>query len=385
MKKILSLILTALLAFGVVGCSNKDNSAERYPKSFEGEYTLYDYEDYASNIEILHLSENFGILTQNDDKQFVKSGSSSLKITPQGSKLSTKKPYFILPMTSDRFHFSYQDFTKMYSVKCSIYNGATEEIPVSVGMTLSPDYKELSSYFENYSLKTGWNEIEYVIWNGAQLKGVSGIYFRFDNYAASGKTAPQLYMDDFKLVQKSYINRLVENQPVEEGELCKIHDFSSLEYFSIAGYGSTYQAEWVSDSDLELIEGDYTGKAVKFTMPIYIFGLLLQPRISRNIFLDYIAEGYTKLTFYVAAEVENNKNMYLFAEAPTAYQGPMIKLPKLTWQKITIDITDENMYTIYKNEGVRLIGLYMDPPDWYDDSGNRTTMHIYVGDITLEK
>ena len=52
-------------------------------------------------------------------------------------------------MTSDRFHFSYQDFTKMYSVKCSIYNGATEEIPVSVGMTLSPDYKELSSYFEN--------------------------------------------------------------------------------------------------------------------------------------------------------------------------------------------------------------------------------------------
>ncbi len=384
MKKFLIIFLVSILLLNTVACGDK-KSTTQYPDKISGEYTLYDYENYGSNIEILRVSEYFGRLVKNDDLTYVKKGKSSLKINPMGSKLTTKKPYFIIPTTSERFNFSYQDFSQIYSVKCSIFNAEDYEVPVSIGMALSADYSSLSAYFETFKLKNGWNEIEYVIWNGAQLKNISGIYLRFNNYACNGQSSPNIYLDEFKLVQKDNLNRFVENQPVVDGELCKIQDFNSLQYFSIAGYGKNYQAEWVSNEDLQRISGDYQGKAIKFTMPIYIFGLLLQPRISRDMFLDSVAEGYSKLSFYVAAEVENDKDIFLISESTTAYQGSTTKLLKLTWRKITIDITDENLYTLYKDEGIRLIGLYMMQTDWYDVGGNRTTMHVYVGDIMLEK
>jgi hypothetical protein len=384
MKKGLSMILIIILLVGIVGCGKEKTPSYMRSKDIKGEYLLYDYEEYGRNFEILKLSENFGSLKKNNDKTYTKSGNSSLEIKPKGNRFKTTKPYFIIPTISERFNFGFSDFKDIYSVKFSIYNVGEDEVSVSVGMVLSSDYKSLSAYFETYALKSGWNEIEYVIWDGAQLSGVSGIYLKFDNYACTGKQEPTLYLDDFKLVQKDGLMRFIEIKDKEDGEICKIHDFSSLSYFGIAGYGDTYKAEWVSNTDLENMQGDYTGKAVKFTMPIHAFALFLTPRITREVFFDSVTEGYSKLTFYVALDIENGKPVHIFSDN-TAYTGPTVKMEPLTWKKITVDITEKNKYSLYNEIGMRLVGVYVEPQAMYDSNGNMTTIHAYLGDIFLEK
>lgn len=395
MKKIISFILAFTCLLGVTGCSSNKEETVRYPEKIKGEFTLYDYEDYGSNFEIIRLSDNFGSLNKSNDNSYAKSGSSSLHIRPAGSKLTPTKPYFMIPTTSERFNFGYEDFSEIYSVKCSIYNASEKNVSLAIGMVLTPDYQTISSYFESFVLKNGWNEVEYVIWNGAQMKGVAGIYFRFDNYACYGQSSPDLYMDDVKLVQKDNINRYVENNPVEDGELCKVNDFSSLQYYSITGFGSKYAPEWVDENELNTIKGDYDGKAIKFTMPIHYFRLQLKPRISREIFLDNIVEGYRKFSFYVAISAENGKPAHFIAssEKTSAYQGNSIlnstendkTVGELKWQKITIDITEENMYNLYGDKGIELIGCYLSTDYRYDAAGNKTILNVYVGDIQMEK
>ena len=178
-KKLTVLLSVALTLVSATACGESPANQTGRPDEIQGAYTLYDYENYCENFELLRISENFGVLSKNNEEDYVKSGNSSLKIQPSGSVLKNTKPHFVVPTVSERYNYNYSNFNEIYSVQCSIYNAEAYEVSVSIGMSLSVDYKTLSAYYETFTLQSGWNELEYVIWDGAQLKNVSGIYFRF--------------------------------------------------------------------------------------------------------------------------------------------------------------------------------------------------------------
>ena len=389
MKKILFFIafIVALNAtLFAIGCGSSEAAdPEKYPKKPSGEFTLYDFEQYAPDFELIHISTGFGRLSQNIEEQYVKSGKASLKIEPQGLKKTNEKPYFSMSTLSNKFSYNYMDFNNVSNVKLSFYNAEEYDVSVEIGLTLNSDRTLLSSYFSSYILKTGWNDVVYEIWDGAKLNTVTGIYCRFDNYLYKNLESPKIYLDDLII---GYVPNLVRNPVINEvleNELCKIYDFSSLDYFSIGGYGTQYQAEWVSEDVLSQIKGDYTGKAVRFSMPISVFCLTVSPRITVEQCKELIVEGYNRISCWVYAEAENGKDVKLLEDKNTLYAGATYVIPNKKWVKITVEVNSDNIDNYFVDGEIRLTGIYMSVGDRYNQDGSQAKIFGYIGDVMLER
>ena len=87
MKKTLSAVLACLLLFaavGLAGCADRPQREEALEETNPNVVTLYDFEDYLTGVEPLILLNYFGTVSLNTDAQYVRHGSGSLKMVPEG-------------------------------------------------------------------------------------------------------------------------------------------------------------------------------------------------------------------------------------------------------------------------------------------------------------
>lgn len=228
-KKLKALLLAAILSLsslaacaGSCSGSNGDNSSgdtgNKIPQGEVGgileedKVLMNGFEYFDRDIQLLRVFNDFGVLNDNTDKQYVRSGEHSLKINPVGSRVHSANPYFLISSSSLRFEeVSFGDFSDVDKLSLWFYNSEEEDVTVGIGFgkgslfTSGADkrdhiYKTNSEFF---TLKNGWNYIEYNVepaylqLQGLNINEVYGITIEFD-YVASHKLAdsPTVYLDD---------------------------------------------------------------------------------------------------------------------------------------------------------------------------------------------
>ena len=209
LKRLFTVFISAIicLSFTVaLGCGQKEEPI------IDNTVLMNGFEYFDRDVQLIRLFNEFGRLDQNSDPQYVRSGDKSLKLTPLGSRLNTANPYILLPSFSTRFtELAFGDFSKADKLSVWFYN--TKSTPVNVGIGLGKGVLQvdlgsrrdgiLKTGVEYFSLKNGWNYIEYDVvpsylaLQGLDLKEVYGIIIEFD-YVQSHKLAdsPEIYLDD---------------------------------------------------------------------------------------------------------------------------------------------------------------------------------------------
>ena len=178
----------------------------------DGKTLMNGFEYFDRDIQLLRVFNDFGVLNDNTDKQYIRTGEHSLKINPVGSRVHSANPYFLISSSSLRFEeVAFGDFSKVDTVSFWFYNSEEEAVNVGIGFgtgslfTSGADkrdhiYKTNSEFF---TLQNGWNYIEYNVepaylqLQGLNINEVYGITVEFD-YLTSHKLAdsPTVYLDD---------------------------------------------------------------------------------------------------------------------------------------------------------------------------------------------
>ena len=209
--KLISLLLSVVLLFGVTACSkSKDQESDRV--------VINDFEVFDRDIQLINVFNRFGRLEQNTDAKFVKSGENSLHIQPFGGRIinNTANPFMVIPTVSTRFsELAYGDFSKVDTVSFWLYNKEEYEYEIGIGfqagkISSSKDRPRLDlvkrTPTEYYTVKSGWNFIEYKVntarlkLHGLNLEEVLGIAIEFDYvWSNDFNDAPDLYMDQLSI------------------------------------------------------------------------------------------------------------------------------------------------------------------------------------------
>lgn len=232
MKKYFSFMLVLLLTLGIVSSLGSCNKKNEEPAPTKGEITIADFEEWAPDFQLIRVNANFGKVSRNEDKAFVKNGSYSAKIQPLGGYSTKSEPVMTVPLVSSLFEYDYSDFRWYKSVKCSIYS--TGENMVKIGVIAGDGVNSFggSKVLEKkYFLKDGWNELTYEV-NPSLIaltqdpRFINGIAFSFANAGSRElDDAPVLYLDDIKLekrAQMAEVLDLIDLKPYE------IIDFEEL-------------------------------------------------------------------------------------------------------------------------------------------------------------
>ncbi|MBR2330477.1 MAG: hypothetical protein IKA40_04450, partial [Clostridia bacterium] len=90
----------------------------------EGDKVLMNgFEYFDRDVQLLRMFNEFGVLSDNEDETFIRTGEHSLKITPLGHRMHTANPYFLLPSSSLRFsEVAFGDFSNVDTVSMWFYN-----------------------------------------------------------------------------------------------------------------------------------------------------------------------------------------------------------------------------------------------------------------------
>ncbi len=258
LMKILSLVCAAGFALLGAGCELTDTISGLFKKQEgNGKALMNGFEVFDRDVQLLRVFNRFGRLEQNTDKEYVKSGESSLRVQPFGGRIinNTANPFFIIPTVSTRFsELAFGDFSKVDKVSFWVYNTEDEELNIGVGFqteniaviggrpTMDKVRRTTTTY---YTVKSGWNYIEYEVlpayltWQGLDLKQVLGIAFEFDYvWSNDFADAPELYIDDVCL---SYTD---ETKPTEvEIPITKTKTSAGLDTWVLCDFETSMQ-EW---------------------------------------------------------------------------------------------------------------------------------------------
>lgn len=202
MKKLIVFVLAILMCLSPFAFSGCNNNAT--PK----DVVLADFEEWAPDFQLMTVYNRFGKITQNADKNYVKNGNYSAKLQVVGPLASAGKPIMLIPTSSERFNFSYKDFSEYNLVSAYIYNANEHEVNVTFGISASYDVYR-SNYIDGttYLLQPNqWTKIVYIIDVDflsllSDYQNIAGVYLQFDDtdaiYPEDGDT---LYLDDVVLV-----------------------------------------------------------------------------------------------------------------------------------------------------------------------------------------
>lgn len=262
LKKWKMLILSGILALSALGCTACKDSEP--PAATDGKTLMNGFETFDRDVQLIRLFNEFGRVEQNSDKQYVRSGEKSLKLAPLGARLTTANPYVLLPTFSTRFEeVAFGDFSNVDTVSCWFYNAEEENVNVGIGfgkgvvsMNSTSRRDEIrKTNVEYFTLKNGWNYIEYVVepaylaMQGLDIESVYGIIFEFD-YVTSHDLAdsPTVYLDDVCLTytdtpKSAEFTMNVATGTTEEGnKYWSISDFEDSKEAYYYQYFYTYPA-----------------------------------------------------------------------------------------------------------------------------------------------
>ena len=207
MKKIASFaLLAALLLSGTAGfaaCGERTPSdssdSVSQPDIAPNSVLLYDFEEYVTDVEPLILLNYFGKVTLNEDKQYVRNGSGSLRIVPEGcpSENSSLLPTLKFPMSLERADLPEGDISQLTRISAEVYNAQSEPVTMYTQLQF---FGGDTANTEKHELAPGWNTV--LVSVDAQVLGLSyditnckGLLFSFE----LSEQAPTLYVDDIIL------------------------------------------------------------------------------------------------------------------------------------------------------------------------------------------
>ena len=225
MKKIIGIILSITLLFSVVGlvaCKNENSSSKNQS------VVLADFEQWAPDFQLMRPMNNFGVISVNEEAEYVHGGSASAKLQPMGGYSVMKDPYVYFPLSSDLFNYNYCDFTYVEYINFFVYNAEKEEIQMDVGLvtTIVDIANTEKTSGGKFMLKSGWNEIMYypdltTINLSYDVTDIQGFYIGFNNSGVRDpEEAPVLYLDDIIMHRVSKPIEIEDIIELDEGEIC---------------------------------------------------------------------------------------------------------------------------------------------------------------------
>ena len=284
MKRILSTALAACSLFLFASCSSNETKEPTVIDT--GIYTVNDFETNAE-FNLIRLFGVLGKVEQNTDKQYVKSGESSAKVTVEAEPYKTGAPYILQTFELEKAGKDYRNFSKVASLSLDVYNGTGAA--ARVGLQLA--YKYSNGTRKNFDLQEGWNTIrfnvkreyipEYKNTDNITAPFVEGLKIMFDR----AETDAVYYVDNLKLykTEKSYspiTMSLKENEvcsfdsewQVEllepEGRQELLPSYMRVSDVTATGTGSALRLETPSCStDLQSWPGFYLNKEMTALVP----------------------------------------------------------------------------------------------------------------------
>lgn len=228
-KRILAFGLSLLMsvsAFGSLVACNEPNGET--PKE-ETEITFANFEQWGPDFQLLRVINNFGKVTRNDDKAFVKEGKYSAKLQPVGTYLTPSDPLLYLPTQSSEFEYNYTDFTNYDRITAYMYNAEEKPLTATIGLVsgiASPTVVSTVPGDTVYLQPKQWTRIDYwleldMINLSADVTNIKGVYFQFANAGVLyPQDAPTVYLDEItigKAEEKHVVNDVIT---LKENEIC---------------------------------------------------------------------------------------------------------------------------------------------------------------------
>ncbi len=237
MKKITTLSMAALLALSclpIVAC--KDQGETPPP---EADYvSLANFEQWGPDFQMLRLFNNFGKVTRNEDKNYIKEGEFSAHLQPVGSTIKKASPILCLPTKSTFFEYDYQDFTKYESVSAYLLNASEKPIDVKIGLVSSIASANTIQTMDgdSFTLQPNtWQRIDYwlehsILNLSSDITQIEGVYLEFPNQGIMyPEDAPDIYLDDVRLSKSSDVEMKdlvdLETKETEGKKVWEICDF----------------------------------------------------------------------------------------------------------------------------------------------------------------
>ncbi len=379
---------------------------------------LYDFETTDRNLYQIKPHMNFGAIGINKDPQYVSEGTKSYKLEPIGLINTTCKPLLVFPTYSTDFDYDFMDFTQFKSVLIDFYNAESKEVKVDVGLALSAaQYTRAESWLttsteEVYTLKPGWNTINYVIQHDLinirkSIKEVYGVYIAFANSLSMyAKDAPTIYVDNIRLERLSTphaINSKFELECDEQNGIFEIASFEK-EWQKYFVWVSRDRTRWMQP-DIELYNpmlGDEIGNVLKFntrnqavdypTFPTTV----VSSEMVKQALANAKKNGKTTDSYWFCMDVYNdyNKSIWLRMEfldsedKSTALYSKFVMQPK-TWTTIEFDLSKLNVVTGKDTAGNTITRPYLDdignPVFMWEHYTEKETREFWLDNIRIER
>ncbi len=275
MKKIVSVIMSALICFGLIGvagCIDKEETPQNAPTvetpSKIGKVNPFDTQKQLSSVQM------FGYLGKaelNKDAAYIKEGEGSMKVTVESDPIANESPFFYQGL--DQTPISRANFTNfdyVSHVAMEVYNA--QEETSRIGLRLIYKYDSWGDTKQSiitwFDLTPGWNAVEYVpgreyiTLNGDGIRFVESIALVFER----GEEDTVYYLDDLRQYQTNIAPSTIIKQ-LAENEICSFdHKWQSM------SLGNLY---WVDAKMQPIVEFNldpkYTatgsGGSLKLTFP----------------------------------------------------------------------------------------------------------------------
>lgn len=151
-KKILALILSSFLALGACACEIFETG--------EKEKNIVLINGF-ENVAEMDTLTNYGVLGKvelNQEKDYVKSGNASAKVTVTADPYKTAAPYLLQAFNLQKRGENYTNFSDVAFVTMQVYNAQSETARIGVQLA----YQQTSSMQEYYDLApNAWTKIQY--------------------------------------------------------------------------------------------------------------------------------------------------------------------------------------------------------------------------------
>ena len=232
MKRVLVFLLSFVMLFGFMACGDPTDSADTDSKAtdIDGYFTLYGFEtDKRDFNEVRIRNGYFGDISYNFDLQYVKSGSSSIKMRPLGSVNTLTRPYAYFPLQSTYLGFDYGNIEQVTEIAFEIYNVQSENKNCYVGMVFTGKENYVQEV-ETFSLSSGWNTVKYkvnreILSIGYDLTKCYAVAVGFDRcenleLETLIDVAPIFYMDNFKIKTTTDVFNFENPIYLDEYEVC---------------------------------------------------------------------------------------------------------------------------------------------------------------------
>lgn len=158
MKKILTLILSAILLLSVTACSKKK---EEPIVTSDKVVTLNNFDNQV-DLNTLTLNGVLGKAELNDQVSYLISGEGSLKVTVIANPYKSSQPYLYQAMQINKAGIDCTDFSNVEHVTLQVYNTQTTTEKIGMQMVYTDTYnKGITEWFE---LKPqAWTNVKYTI------------------------------------------------------------------------------------------------------------------------------------------------------------------------------------------------------------------------------